>query len=372
MNVDFETDILVVGAGAIGLAIARASAIKGDDVLLIESNDQVGQETSSRNSEVIHAGIYYPHDSLKGQLCVKGAKAMYEFCAARGVNTKNYGKLIVAVDDAQVTTLEHLMDKGRANNVPGLDIISGATLEEKEPYLKAKAALYSPLSGVVDSQNYMQALLGDAENAGATVALSSSFIKADRDGSGYIAHIQSIGEDTAIRCRSIINAAGHGVHAVAKAIDGVDQDTIPGRYMAKGQYFTTTKKPPFHHLIYPVPSGGGLGIHLTLDTAGGARFGPDIAWVDDVDYQVNPNDAGKFHKLISGYWPDLDEQDLVPAWAGIRPKIVADGSVFQDFTPHDKQVHGAEGVISLFGMDSPGLTSSLALADHIIGMMDDD
>ncbi len=369
MNVDFETDILVVGAGAIGLAISRAAAIQGSDVLLIEANDQIGQETSARNSEVIHAGIYYPQASLKGQLCVKGAMAMYDFCAAHGVTTKNYGKLIVAVDDEQVSTLEDLKAKGDANNVPGLNIISGSALSDKEPYLKAKAALHSPLTGVVDSQHYMLALLGDAENAGATVALSSNFIKADRAGGGYIAHIRSMGEDTAIRCQRIINAAGHGVHDVARAIDGVDMRTIPGHYMAKGQYFTTAKKPPFSHLIYPVPSGGGLGIHLTLDTAGGARFGPDIAWVNDIDYTVDPNDAGKFHRLISGYWPDLKQDDLSPAWAGIRPKIVADGTVFQDFTPHDQQVHGAEGVISLFGMDSPGLTSSLALADHIIRMM---
>ena len=368
MDVDFEVDCLVIGAGAVGLAISRAAAIKGYNVLIIDGNDKIGQETSARNSEVIHAGLYYPEGSLKAQFCVKGALAMYEFCAERGVTTKNYGKLIVALDDEQIAKIETLKMNGDANAVPGLEIISGKNLNNKEPHLNAKAALYSPLTGVVDSQNYMLALLGDAENMGATLALQSHFIKAERDGSGYIAHINSMGENTAIRCRLIINAAGHGAHNVAFNTEGVNHDTLPGRYMAKGQYFTTSKRPPFSHLIYPVPSDGGLGIHLTLDTAGGARFGPDIAWVDEPDYQVNPADAAIFHRLISSYWPELEEDDLVPAWAGIRPKIVPDGSVFQDFMIHGPDIHGAEGVLSLLGIDSPGLTSSLALADHVMGM----
>lgn len=368
MDVAFEVDCLVIGAGAVGLAITRAIAMKGHDVLIIDSNDQIGQETSARNSEVIHAGLYYPEGSLKAQLCVKGALAMYDFCAERGVTTKNYGKLIVATDDEQVTKIEALKVNGDNNNVPGLEVVSGQALKDKEPHLKALAALYSPLTGIVDGQNYMLALLGDAENLGATLALQSRFIKADRDSGGYTAHINSMGEDTAIKCRRIINVAGHGGHDVALNIEGVDPSSLPGRYMAKGQYFTTSKKPPFSHLIYPVPSGGGLGIHLTLDTAGGARFGPDIAWVDKPDYQVNPADAAKFHRLISSYWPELKETDLIPAWAGVRPKIVPDGSIFQDFTLHGPTIHGAAGVLSLFGIDSPGLTSSLALADHVMGL----
>ena len=368
MNVDYKTDCLIIGAGAVGLAIARAISLKGYDALVIDTNDQIGQETSARNSEVIHAGLYYPQGSLKAQLCVKGALAMYDFCQERGVTTRNYGKLIVATDDEQINKIETLKRNGDANNVPGLEIISGQALADKEPYLTAKAALYSPLTGVVDSQHYMLALLGDAENAGATLALQSRFIKADRQGAEYIAHINSMGEDTAIQCRFIVNAAGHGGHAAASSIDGVDQASIPQRFMAKGQYFTTSKKPPFSHLIYPVPSGGGLGIHLTLDTGGGARFGPDIEWVDEVNYDVNPADAAKFHHLISSYWPELNEDDLIPAWAGIRPKIVADGSSFQDFTLHGAETHGADGVLSLFGIDSPGLTSSLALADYVTGL----
>ena len=371
MNVDFETDLLVIGAGAVGLAITRAAASKGRDVLLIDANEQIGQETSARNSEVIHAGIYYQKGSLKAQLCVKGALAMYEFCKARGVTTKNYGKLIVATDTAHVAKLEALKAKGDDNDVPGLEIISGAILKEKEPYLTAEAALHSPLTGVVDSQNYMLALLGDAENMGATVALNSRFEGAMRHQGRYVAKIISMGEETAIGARQIINAAGHGAHGIAQNIEGVNKGSIPPRYMAKGQYFTTSKKPPFQHLIYPVPSDGGLGIHLTLDTGGGARFGPDIIWMDgdaEMDYGVNPADRSKFHQLISGYWPDLDEGDLIPAWAGIRPKIVPDGSQFQDFTIHGQDIHGAEGVISLFGIDSPGLTSSLALGDYVMNL----
>ena len=371
MSVDFETDLLVIGAGAVGLAITRAAALKGYDVLLIEANDQIGQETSARNSEVIHAGIYYPKGSLKAQLCVKGALAMYDFCAARGVTTQNYGKLIVATDQEQVAKLEALKTKGDDNEVPGLEMVSGKVLEDKEPYLKAEAALYSPLTGVVDSQSYMLALLGDAENAGATVALQSQFIKASREGGRYVVQISSMGEETTIGARRIINSAGHGAHEVSQHIEGVRRDSIPPRYMAKGQYFTTSKKPPFSHLIYPVPSDGGLGIHLTLDTGGSARFGPDIIWMngdDAMDYSVNPADRKKFHQLISGYWPDLAEDDLVPAWAGIRPKIVPDGSQFQDFTIHGSETHGADGVIALFGIDSPGLTSSLALGEYVMAL----
>ena len=371
MSVDFETDLLVIGAGAVGLAITRAAALKGHDVLLIEANEQIGQETSARNSEVIHAGIYYPKGSLKAQLCVKGALAMYDFCAARGVTTQNYGKLIVATDQEQVAKLEALKTKGDDNEVPGLEMVSGQALEDKEPYLKAEAALYSPLTGVVDSQSYMLALLGDAENAGATVALQSRFIKASMEGGRYVVQISSMGEETTIGARRIINSAGHVAHEVSQHIEGVRHDSIPPRYMAKGQYFTTSKKPPFSHLIYPVPSDGGLGIHLTLDTGGSARFGPDIIWMngdDAMDYSVNPADRQKFHQLISGYWPDLAEDDLVPAWAGIRPKIVPDGSQFQDFTIHGSETHGADGVITLYGIDSPGLTSSLALGEYVMAL----
>ena len=365
---DASTDILIIGAGAVGLAIARKAALMGRDVILVEANESFGMETSSRNSEVIHAGIYYPDTSLKGQLCVKGALAMYEFCTSRGITTKNYGKLIVATDDSQIEGLETLKDKGNRNNVPGLEIISGQTLAEKEPHLNAVAALYSPLSGVVDSHNYMAQLEAEAENAGAVIAYQSRFKSAQKTPDGYDVVIDGQGEDMTLACRLIINAAGHGSFKVSRGIDALDGASIPPHYMAKGQYFTTTKKPPFSHLIYPMPSGGGLGIHLTLDTQGGGRFGPDIQWVDAMDYTVDPGDREKFHALISSYWPELEPEDLVPAWAGVRPKIYDNGSVFQDFTIHQHADHGAEGVIALYAIDSPGLTSSMALADHVMAL----
>ena len=365
---DASTDILIIGAGAVGLAIARKAALSGRDVILVETNESFGMETSSRNSEVIHAGIYYPEDSLKGQLCVKGALAMYEFCNARGITTKNYGKLIVATDDSQIEGLESLKDKGERNQVPGLEIVAGQELSEKEPYLKAVAALHSPLTGVVDSHGYMAQLEAEAENAGAIIAYQSRFQSAVKTAQGYDVVIDGQGEEMTLSCRHIINAAGHGSFQVSHKIDAMDAASIPPHYMAKGQYFTTTKKAPFSHLIYPMPSGGGLGIHLTIDTQGGARFGPDIQWVDEMDYSVNPADRDKFYQLISSYWPDLEPEDLVPAWAGVRPKIYDNGKVFQDFTIHQQHDHGAEGVIALYAIDSPGLTSSLALADHVMGL----
>lgn len=363
-------DILVVGAGAVGLAITRRLAKDGHDVLLIDSNEGFGMETSSRNSEVIHGGMYYPQGSLKARLCAKSAQMMYDFCAAHGVETRNYGKLIVATNEDQLSCLEAIKTNGDANGTPGLRIIKGDELKAMEPHLNAVAALHSPLTGVVDSHNYMLALEGEAERHGATIAYLSRFIKADPTATGYHVEIDSQGEVMTLDCARIINTAGHGARDVALAIGGMTPDAVPPRYFAKGQYFTTAKRPPFSHLIYPMPSGGGLGIHLTLDTGGGARFGPDIQWVETPDYEVNPEDRMKFHRSISEYWPELEPQDLTPAWAGVRPKIVADGSVFQDFTIQEADTHGAVGVTCLYGIDSPGLTSSLALGDYVADLIE--
>lgn len=363
--VDAKTDRLIIGAGAIGLAIARQFAMAGDQVVLIECNAGFGMETSSRNSEVIHAGIYYPASSHKARLCVKGAHKMYAYCAARGVKTSQHGKLIVATDQEQEEKLDALMAAGNANHVPDLALLGKNRLQALEPELAACAAIHSPFTGVVDSHHYMAALEADAENHGAIIAYQSRFICAEKQTSGYHVVINSQGEEITFACQTLINAAGHGSHQVSHAVSGISTDTIPPYYMAKGQYFNTTRKPPFKHLIYPVPSGGGLGIHLTLDSGGGARFGPDITWVDSPSYDVNPADADKFHRSISTYWPALQRDELIPAWAGLRPKIWPDGSHFQDFTFHDASVHGCEGYIALYAMDSPGLTSSLAIAEYV-------
>ena len=364
--VDAATEYLIVGAGVIGLATARQLAMTGAQVVLIDSNAGFGMETSSRNSEVIHAGIYYPTSSHKARLCVKGARMMYDYCAERGVKTHRCGKLIVATNDEQAAGLENLLSKGQANHVPDLEMIGAEALHQLEPELNAVAAIHSPITGVVDSHNYMAALEADADNHGAIIAYQSRFVRAEKTADGFKIWIDSQGESMVFAARVLINAAGHGATAVSMAIDAVDQNTVPPHYMAKGQYFTTTRKPPFRHLIYPMPSGGGLGIHLTLDSGGGARFGPDITWVDTPSYDVNPADAITFHRSISQYWPELQPQDLVPAWAGLRPKIVPDGNTFQDFLFHQAEDHKCDGLIALYGMDSPGLTSSLAIAEDIL------
>ncbi|MGC6485861.1 MAG: NAD(P)/FAD-dependent oxidoreductase [Candidatus Puniceispirillales bacterium] len=363
---DLSADILVVGAGVVGLAITRRLALEGRSVILIESNPSFGMETSSRNSEVIHAGIYYPTDSLRARLCVRGAAKMYAYCDERGITANRCGKLIVATDESQVEAMAALKEKGDANQVPGLALLGKAAVKSHEPALHAVAAIYSPASGVVDSHSLMAALEGDADNAGATIAYQSHFVSAARTASGYDVRITSQGEEMTLAVGGIVNAAGHGARQVSLNIEGFDAAEVPPHYMAKGQYFTTTRKPPFRHLIYPMPSGGGLGIHLTLDSGGGARFGPDINWVDEVSYDVDPASAARFHESITQYWPELEVDDLVPAWAGLRPKIIPDGSRFADFTFLTVADHGAENVTALHGIDSPGLTSSLAIADHLV------
>ena len=367
--VDASADVLVIGAGVVGLATARRLALEGRAVILIDQNSSFGMETSSRNSEVIHAGIYYPTGSLRARLCVRGAAMMYAYCEERGISANRCGKLIVATDESQIEAMVALKQKGEENDVPELELLGRESILALEPQIKAVAAIHSPASGVVDSHNLMAALEGDAENAGAIIAYQSSFIAARKQGAGYVASIVSQGEEMTLAVSSIVNAAGHGARQASLNIEGMNADAIPPHYMAKGQYFTTTRRPPFRHLIYPMPSGGGLGIHLTLDTGGGARFGPDINWVDTPSYDVDPASATRFHESISQYWPELEIDDLVPAWAGLRPKIIPDGSRFADFTFLTESDHGAENVTALHGIDSPGLTSSLAIADHLVDVV---
>ena len=319
--VDASADVLVIGAGVVGLATARRLALEGRAVILIDQNSSFGMETSSRNSEVIHAGIYYPTGSLRARLCVRGAAKMYAYCEERGISANRCGKLIVATDESQIEAMVALKQKGDENDVPELELLGRESILALEPQIKAVAAIHSPASGVVDSHNLMAALEGDAK-----MPARSSPIKAvsSRRGNKVRAmlRIVSQGEEMTLAVSSIVNAAGHGARQASLNIEGMNADAIPPHYMAKGQYFTTTRRPPFRHLIYPMPSGGGLGIHLTLDTGGGARFGPDINWVDTPSYDVDPASATRFHESISQYWPELEIDDLVPAWAGLRPKII--------------------------------------------------
>ena len=365
---NYDYDRLIIGAGAVGLATTRAFALAGESVLLIDANEGFGMETSSRNSEVVHAGIYYPTGSLKAKLCAPSARAMHNYCDERGVALGRHGKLIVATDDNQAEALTRLKTQGDANGVDGLEIIDRARLKKVEPELHATAALYSPVTSVVDAHGYMAALEADAVNNGTTIAYQTRFVAARKTSHGFTAELNSQGEVTPITTSSIINCAGHGAREASLAIDGMAKNSIPPHYMAKGQYFTTTRKPPFRHLIYPLPNKGGLGIHLGLDTSGGTRFGPDIAWVDKADYAADGKHAEAFWQSISRYWPELQPHELVPAWAGVRPKTVPDSSSFQDFIIHDAEVHGCAGVIALYGIDSPGLTSSLALADYVAAL----
>jgi L-2-hydroxyglutarate oxidase LhgO len=363
---DASADILVVGAGVIGLAIARRLALEGRAVLLIDSNQSFGMEISSRNSEVIHAGIYYPTESHRARLCVRGAALLYAYCEEHNIIANRCGKLIVATDEGQLEAMAALKEKGDANQVPELELLGKQAVRNYEPEIKAVAAIYSPASGVVDSHSLLASLEADAENAGAIIAYQSRFVSAARSITGYEAFITSQGEEIKLAVGGIVNAAGHGARDVSLHIEGLDPTTVPPHYMAKGQYFTTTRRPPFRHLIYPMPSEGGLGIHLTIDASGSARFGPDIKWVDEVSYNVDPSSAIRFHESISQYWPELGVEDLVPAWAGLRPKIIPDGSKFADFTFLTNADHGAENVVALHGIDSPGLTASLAIADYVV------
>ena len=293
--VDASADVLVIGAGVVGLATARRLALEGRAVILIDQNPSFGMETSSRNSEVIHAGIYYPTGSLRARLCVRGAAMMYAYCEERGIAADRCGKLIVATDESQVEAMVRSSRRVMKTKSRSLNCSAVTASLRSSRRLRRRSDPF-PCIGVVDSHNLMAALEGDAENAGAIIAYQSSFIAARKEGAGYVARIVSQGEEMTLAVTSIVNAAGHGARQASLNIEGMNADAIPPHYMAKGQYFTTTKRPPFRHLIYPMPSGGGLGIHLTLDTGGGARFGPDINWVDAPSYDVDPASASRFHR----------------------------------------------------------------------------
>ncbi|QLL62957.1 NAD(P)/FAD-dependent oxidoreductase [Sinorhizobium mexicanum] len=362
-----ELDCVVAGAGVVGLAVARALALAGREVLILEAADAIGTETSSRNSEVIHAGIYYPADSLMARFCVAGRKALYAYCRERGLPHRNCGKLIVATSAEELRRLPEIAAKAAANGVADIRQISAAEARELEPSLSTTGALLSPSTGIIDSHAYMLSLLGDAESAGALLALKSPVVRVRADDAGF--EIDTGGDDPlTFRSRLFVNAAGLHAPALANALEGVPRHLVPPAYYAKGSYFSLTGRTPFSRLIYPVPVKGGLGIHLTLDMAGRVRFGPDIEWIDQVDYQVDPERAVLFYQGIRRYYPDLKEGALAPAYSGIRPKIVPPEIANQDFCIQGPESHGVPGLINLFGIESPGLTSSLALADHVCRM----
>jgi L-2-hydroxyglutarate oxidase LhgO len=359
-----KVDCVVVGAGVIGLAIARKLALAGREVIVLEAAEGIGTVTSSRNSEVIHAGIYYRAGSLMARMCVSGKRALYQYCADHGIPHRNCGKLIVATTPKEAEKLQSIRAHAEANGVLDMQLLPGEAARELEPALNCDAALLSPSTGIIDSHAYMLALRGDAEAAGAAFAFYTPLARAKMAARGI--EIEAGGEaPMTLACDLLVNAAGLGAPAVARQIEGMPIELIPCAYLAKGNYFSCSARAPFSRLIYPVPEPGGLGVHLTLDMAGQARFGPDVEWVDNIDYAVDPARAERFYPAIRKYWPTLPDGALMPSYSGIRPKIVPPAVATQDFLIQGPGDHGVSGLINLFGIESPGLTSSLAIADYV-------
>lgn len=358
-----QVECVVVGAGVVGLAVARALALAGQYVLVLESAAAIGTGISSRNSEVIHAGIYYPPGSLKARLCVQGNALLYDYCTMRGVAHRRCGKLIVATSPEQRAQLTRIQGQAQANGVTNLVWLEQAELAALEPQLQATAALLSPSTGIVDAHGLMLALQGDLEHAGGMVVLNTQVVQLDCQGSGFAVHL---GDGSLLHASKVVNAAGLHAPLLARSMHGLDRALVPQAYFAKGNYFTLAGAAPFSHLIYPVPESAGLGVHLTLDLAGQARFGPDVQWVAALDdLSVDPARADGFYAEVRKYWPALPDGALQPAYAGIRPKITAPDADAADFLIQGPGLHGIAGLVNLFGIESPGLTSALAIGQHV-------
>jgi len=364
-----QIEAVVIGAGVVGLACARALALKGREVVVLERHGAIGTETSSRNSEVIHAGIYYPQGSLKARLCVRGRAALYDFLETRKLPHRRLGKLIVAGDAAEAAALEGIAGRARANGVVDLRALTGAEARALEPALRCEAALLSPSTGIVDAAAFMLALRGEIEDAGGAIAFNTEAARIETAADGFVIHAGG----TRLKTKLLVNAAGLAAGRVARAIEGLDAAHVPALHFARGNYFSCAARAPFSRLIYPAPSGdGGLGVHLTLDMGGAARFGPDVEWLDwqaetPPDYRVDAARGLAFYAAIRRYWPALPDGALMPAYAGIRPKLARGDS---DFAMAGPEVHGLPGLVNLFGIESPGLTASLAIADEVVGMLE--
>lgn len=362
-----QVDCVVIGAGVVGLAVARALALQGREVMVLEAASAIGTGTSSRNSEVIHAGIYYAQGSLKAQLCVRGKQLLYRYCAERGIAHRRCGKLIVATSEAQVAQLAGIIAKAAANGVGDLVMLTREQAQALEPALACVAAVHSPSTGIVDSHALMLALQGDLEHAGGLVALNAPLDRAQCDAEGITLHAQ---DGTALRARTVVNAAGLQAPVLARRFTGLDPAHVPPAYFAKGNYFTLAGRSPFSRLIYPVPEAAGLGVHLTLDLGGQAKFGPDVQWVESPeDLVVDPARGEAFYAEVRKYWPALRDGALEPGYAGIRPKIQAPHESARDFLIQGPAAHGVAGLVNLFGIESPGLTSSLAIGEYVAELL---
>ena len=355
-------DCVVVGAGVVGLAIGRSLALAGRDVVVLEAEPHIGMHASSRNSEVIHAGLYYPEDSLKARLCVRGKQMLYAYCEEHRVAHKRLGKIIVAPREEDFDRLNEIEEQATRNGVTDLTFLNGEQARELEPDVECAGALLSPSTGIVDSHEFMTALQADIEGSGGTVVLNSAVedvVVADKG-------LRFASDGGAFVCRTLVNAAG----AWAQGLVGAIMGRVPQRYLAKGHYFAYQGKSPFRHLIYPLPSDGGLGIHATNDLSGAARFGPDVKWVDAIDYAFDESCKQAFVAAIRSYFKGLDEEKLVPAYTGIRAKLAGPGAGFTDFMIQGEAGHGVPGLVNLFGIESPGLTASLAIGEYVRTMLD--
>jgi L-2-hydroxyglutarate oxidase LhgO len=363
----FESDVVVVGAGVVGLAVARAFAVQGRDVVVLEREGAIGQGTSSRNSEVIHSGIYYPPGSLKARACVEGREKLYAYCQSRGIPHRRCGKLIVLAPGQNPAALETLAATARANGVDDLVFLNAAEVRRLEPALSTDGALLSPSTGILDSHAFMLALQGDLEDAGGVVALNAPVLGGDV-GNGI--GIATGGTDpTTMRARLVVNCAGLGAVALPTLFNGFPAPNLRRAFFAKGNYFSLAGKTPFSRLVYPLPEAAGLGVHATIDMAGSVRFGPDVEWVDDPEaLAVDPRRAARFYAAIRRYWPGLPDGALQPGYAGIRPKLGGEGTAAADFVIEGESTHGVPGLINLLGIESPGLTSCLALADEVVAL----
>ena len=358
-----DVDVVVVGAGVVGLAVARALALSGREVVVLEAADAFGTGTSSRNSEVIHAGIYYPRGSLKARLCVAGREKLYDYCDMHGVPHKRCGKLIVATSESQLAELVKIKAAALANGVV-LEELTATQARDLEPNLHCTGALLSPTTGIIDSHTYMLSLLGEAERHGATLVCDSAVTGARIGADGVTVFVN--GGETELQARLLVNSAGLNAPAIAAGIEGFPAAYLRRGYLAKGNYFTLAGRSPFSRLVYPVQEPGGLGVHLTLDLAGRARFGPDVQWIEQLDYAVDPRRGDRFYGEVRRYWPALPDGALEPAYSGMRPKISGQGERNADFVIEGPATHGVPYVVNLFGIESPGLTASLAIAEAVV------
>ena len=368
-----QVDAVVVGAGVVGLAIARVLALRGLETVLLERADGIGTQTSSRNSEVIHAGLYYSHGSLKARLCTRGRDLLYAYCADNGIAHRRCGKLLVATHAAQVAALHDIELNARANGVLNLRRLNAAEVHDMEPAVCSAGGLLSPSTGIIDSHALMLSLLGDFERADGVLALRSPVLELRSEAAHHVVYVGGA-EPAALGARLLVNAAGLWAPTLAARVSTLDARDIPTPHFAKGSYFSLIGRAPFSHLIYPLPEPGGLGVHLTLDLAGQARFGPDVEWLatnspDALDYRVDPARRAAFAMAIRRFWPGLPESALQPAYAGVRPKLAGPFAPAADFMLQGPREHGVAGLLNLFGIESPGLTASLAIAEEALSLL---